>query len=234
VELSHPQQDKELFVMGAFDFGHYKYGHDGRNNPRLGAAIIAIKNELRYVGFAREAMVGDLPYFGNAVENSVKDFQTAKRLSVTGRVDPTTARELFRRRVIVTEDKYNLPDGSLGKKFWLESLYDPVAVGTSDPDDSGIAQINIRIHNIPVTKAFDPAFAIDWAGLYLKENYERIAQEANVMKAARASYNTGVFHARRWMQAGFPPSGGEWDDNTGIDWFARATNYITLIDKQTW
>lgn len=219
--------------MGAFDYGKYKLGMDGRNDARLGAAIIAIKNELRFNNAARPAMVGDLAFFGEAVANSVKDFQASKGLTVDGEVGSKTAKELFRKRVEAEERQYDLPVGTLGKKLSLESAFDPVAVGTVDPDDHGIAQINLRIHSgVSVTQAFDPIFAIDWAAKYIDANRTRIEQEVGTTKAARASYNVGVEYAKQWMLAGFPPSGGP--QLGGQDSFERATRYIELQDKQIW
>lgn len=225
--------------MGAWDFGSYKYdektrvGTDGRNDERLAAGIVAIKNELRYTGYARDAMVGDLPYYGSAVSNSVKDFQRAKGMVVDGNVGPRTAKELFRQRVNAVEDEYDLPRGVLGKKIYLESAMDPVALGTVDPDDTGIAQINLRIHQgVSVAQAYDPAFAIDWAAQYVRGQYEDIESALNIMKAARAAYNIGQTYARQWLLAGFPASGGP--DLGGQDSFTRATKYIELIDRQTW
>jgi peptidoglycan hydrolase-like protein with peptidoglycan-binding domain len=225
--------------MGAWDYGNYKYdektkvGTDGRNDERLAAGIVAIKNELRFTGFDREAMVGDLPFYGSAVANSVKDFQEAKGLTVDGQVGARTAKELFRERIESVEDDYDLPRGTLGKKISLESAFDPVARGIADPDDTGIAQINLRIHaTVTVEQAYDPAFAIGWAARYVRDNYESIEDQLNIMKAARAAYNIGRTYARMWLLAGFPESGGPLLG--GQDSFTRASKYIELIDKQTW
>lgn len=225
--------------MGAWDFGQYKYdektrvGTDGRNDERLGAGILAIKNELRYTGFDREAMVGDLPYYGSSVANSVKDFQKAKGLVVDGQVGAKTAKELFRKRINAIEDDHDLPRGTLGKKISLESAFDPVALGGVDPDDTGIAQINLRIHSsVSKAQAYDPAFALGWAARYVRSQYEGIEDQLDIMKAARASYNIGQTYARQWLLAGFPDSGGP--DLGGQDAFTRATKYIELIDRQQW
>ena len=114
--------------MGAFDYGRYQKGMDGRNDPRLAAAIIGIKKELIYNGFARNVNP-ELAYFGDAVSNRLKEFQGLKGLVVDGQAGQLTLTELFRKRVIFTEDKYELSTGALGKKLKLESGYDPVAIG---------------------------------------------------------------------------------------------------------
>lgn len=232
--------------MGAWDYGYYKYdevtkkGTDGRENERLAAGIVAVKNELRYTGYAREAMVGDLPFYGSAVANSVKDLQAAKGLPVTGVLNPATSKELFRKRVEQEERNYGLTRGVLGKKIWLESLYDPICVGTRDPRDRGMCQINLKeilldgdpgIHNVTLAQAYDPAFAIDWAAKYVNDQGDAIAARIELEKAARAAYNVGNYYASEWLKASFPPNGLVVNN---VDWFARAYDYIANIDKQTW
>lgn len=182
--------------MGAFDYGAYTKGMDGRDDPRLGAAIFAIKRELIYNGYSKNIVL-DLPYFGDAVYQRLKEFQAAHNISTSiGKAGQTTLTELFRKRVNATETKYDLPSGALGKKLRLESGYDPVAIGWADPKDTGIAQINIGIHtSVSQMEAFDPEFAIDWAGKYIRNNFEVISNKANVMKAARAAYNIGNTYA---------------------------------------
>jgi hypothetical protein len=215
--------------MGAFDYGRYRRNHDGREDARLGAAIIAIKRELVYVGFARPKMDVDLPFFGEAVENSVKDFQKARNITVDGEVGQTTGRALFRDRIVDVESLLELPAGTLGKKIALESAFDPAAVGFVDPDDKGLCQINTRIHTVSEAQAFDPEFSVVWAGEYVLAQKREIERRANTMKAARAAYNVGNFYAAEWMLAGFPPDGRL---VSGIDWYERATKYLALVDAK--
>jgi hypothetical protein len=220
--------------MGAFDYGSYTGTPPTRagDDARLAAACVALKKELDFNGFGSNLVV-DTPVLGEAFTNRVKEFQAAKDITVSGKVGAATAKELFRKRVEAKEDEFGFPRGTIGKKLVLESACDPVAIGGTDPDDSGIAQINVRIHTgVSLAEAFDPEFAIDWVANYLKGNHARIIREVNVMKAARASYNIGVEYAKQWMQAGFPASGGPMLGS--VDSFARATEYIRLIDKQVW
>lgn len=217
--------------MGAFDYGFYKQGMDGRNDTRLGDALVAIKAELIYNGFGSNIILN--PVFGEAAANRLKDFQTSRGINADGVAGPNTLKELFRKRVESTEDAFGFDRGMLGKQIWLESEFDPVAKGVVDPDDTGIAQINLRIHsNVTEAQAYDPVFSIRWAALYIQDANTQIIQEANVMKAARAAYNIGTEYAKEWMLAGFPASGGP--SLGGEDSFTRATNYIALIDKQSW
>ena len=219
--------------MGAFEYGAYRRGQDGKNDPRLLAAITAIKKELIYNGYG-EGIDLTVTHFGATVEKRLKEFQASRLITpVDGKAGMKTLMELFRKRVQTTETKYELSSGSIGKLLKLESGYDPVALGYVDPDDTGIAQINLRIHSsISVAQAYDPAFAIDWTGRYLSGQYDAIASRANVMKAARAAYNVGNGNAYNWMMDGFPPSGGPLLN--GEDVYTRATRYIELIDKQVW
>jgi peptidoglycan hydrolase-like protein with peptidoglycan-binding domain len=215
--------------MGAFDYGRYRRGLDGREDARLGAAILAIKRELAFNGFARPKMDATLPFFGEAVENSVKDFQKSRGLTADGEVGQTTGRELFRPRIEQAEDIRSLPHGTIGKKVALESAFDPVAVGFSDAADKGIAQINTRIHGVTEAEAFSPVFAIAWAGDYVLSQKREVERRANTLRAGRAAYNVGNFYATEWMLAGFPENGRV---ENGIDWFARAHKYLLLVDAK--
>ena len=218
--------------MGAWDFGIIKAPITiAEAGDRNGRALIAFKRELAYNGF--DELNIEKQNFGSQAAAMTKEFQQSRGLQVTGTIGVTTARELYRKRITETEKKYDLPAGALGKKIALESAFDPVAIGVRDPDDTGIAQINRRIHtSVSLEEAYDPEFAFNWAANYIRENHDRIAREANVMKAARASYNIGAEYAKRWMLAGFPAEGGP--ELGGQDVFTRATQYIALIDKQTW
>lgn len=217
--------------MGAYDYGFYKQGMDGRKDPRLGAGLVAVKKELVWNGFAG-GMTMD-PIFGDAAANSLGGFQASKGLKVDKAAGPVTLKELFRRRVEQTEDQFNFSRGTLGKQVWLESAFDPVAKGVADPDDTGICQINLRIHSVVAEAlAFDPVFSFHWAAQYITDSANRIEIEIGVLKAARAAYNVGTEYAKEWMLRGFPSSGGP---KLGTDdSFTRATNYIALIDKQNW
>jgi hypothetical protein len=219
--------------MGAFDYGPYKAVTRAWDDPRLGAACVAIKKELVYNGFG-DGLIVENPVLGQAFTNRLNEFKVSVGLTPDGLCGSRVCQELFRARIQAAENKYDLPSGALGKKIKLESAFDPVAIGTADEDDTGICQINIRIHtSVSKEEAFDPEFAIDWAARFVRSNFDTIARKADVMKAARASYNIGPEYATRWMKAGFPTAGGVFD-SSGIDWYTRATNYIALIDKQTW
>jgi hypothetical protein len=148
--------------MGAFDYGSYTKGMNGGKDARLAAGIQAIKKELIYNGYGDGIDLNNT-VFGAAVDKRLREFQTDHGItSGLGKAGQTTLTELFRKRVVATEKKYELTPGALGKKLKLESGYDPIAVGYVDPKDTGIAQINLGAHpDVTVEEAFDPAFAID-------------------------------------------------------------------------
>lgn len=219
--------------MGAWEYGTIKAPTRGRDDPRLGALLIAFKTELVYNGYDDFNME---PIYGGQVAAEVSRFQRAEGITETGAINPKTSRYLFRKRVDEIEAKHSLPSGTLGKKVNLESLYDPVAIGGQDPADRGITQINLKefggFHDVTLEQAYEPAFALEWSGKYIRDLYNQILDETSVMKAARAGYNIGWTFARMWMYAGFPASGGP--DLGGQDAFTRATEYLQLVDKQPW
>jgi hypothetical protein len=218
--------------LASWEYGSYKTT-SGPIDSRLGAAFIAIKKELIVSGYGK-SIVADSPVFGDAATKRTKEFQEDNALKVDGQVGPTTSKVLFKPRIDAVEKSFLFTKGTLGKLIGLESAYDPVAIGYADPDDHGFVQINLRIHtDVTVAQAFDPAFSITWAAKYINGSLARILTEINLEKAARASYNIGVEYAKRWMEAGYPQSGGFFDGSS-IDWYQRATNYINLIDRQVW
>lgn len=218
--------------MGAWEYNGYHAVTRAYDDPRLGAALIAVKKELAYNGYGTNLVV-DTPVFGDAAKNRTMDFQRDHGLTADGVIGPGTAKELFRRRINAIEDQYDLPQGTIGKQVLLESNFDPVAIGYADPDDTGIAQINLRIHSdVTIDQAYDPEFALNWIARYITNSQVAITKSANVMKAARAAYNIGNVYASQWLLSDFAPSGGPLIGNE--DSFARATNYINLIDGQDW
>jgi hypothetical protein len=219
--------------MGAWDFGELKAPIRAHDNPRLGACLVALKEELAFNGFGHNVVV-ETPVWGEAAENRLKEFQRSRGLVDNGAIGKTTngirtARELFRMRIQREEVKWNLPRGSLMKKISLESLFDPVCVGVQDNDDRGMCQINVRIHNVTIEQAYNPGFAVPWSARYMNELFFGVANRSNLWKAARVAYNTGEHYAHRWMMDGFPASGLVVNN---IDWYARATNYWNAVEKQ--
>lgn len=228
--------------MGAYDFGLYRKGLDGRpaawtqdpeKGERLAAAILAIKLELVYNGTPR-ALKADVPVIGDAAYNAIVDFQKAHGLPGDGQAGTDTLRELFRKRIETVEALHKFPPGILGKKLGRESAFDPVAIGQDDPRDRGMSQINLKVlggyHDVTVEQAYDPPFAVEWAAAYIDSQKREVERRADTLRAARAAYNVGAHYATLWMKAGFP----EGDPNAARDsqpwWFARAHNYLRHID----
>lgn len=215
---------------GAYDYGVYRRGMDGRTDPRLGAAIVAIKDELVYNGTGRDVK-RDVLVIGDATHKAMRDFQAAQGLTADGTFGKPDLRELFRKRIENVEDRHGLPRGVLGRKSSWESGFDPVALGP-DKKDRGIAQINRDAHpDVSDEEAFTPSFALPWAGRYLASLKAGIEEEAGTMKAARAAYNTGRTVALQWMRDGFPSAGGPVNER-GEDLYTVATMYVNRIDQE--
>lgn len=227
--------------MAAWEYGPYRYGMDGTPDPRLAAAILAVKQELIYVEVASDVLKPDLPKFGDATRNSVKRFQESQGLPVDGMVGAATSRELFRKRIENIEDRHGLERGLLGKKSSLESSFDPVAIGSKDPRDRGFNQINLYeivfegehgIHHVSLEDAYDPAFSLSWAARYLVGLRDQIITEIEVDKAMVAAYNSGGEFAKRWLLDDFPTSGGPKMPGTDEDSYVRMTRYWSLVQGQ--
>lgn len=83
-----------------------------------------------------------------------------------------------------------------------EGALDPGAVGGVDPDDLGLAQINMPSHpEISVSDAFCPSFAVNFVTNYYRNSLDEFNKDIG---AAIASYNLGIGGTRLWIAAGSP------------------------------
>lgn len=150
-----------------------------------------------------------------------------------GVIGPTTASYLFFKRIELEQTKINLYTATtssevrLFKLLKLESGFDPAAVGSVDQMDRGLAQINFKWHpDVVNAEAFDPEFSIPWAANYIVSAFREISN----LEGAYVSYNVGKFYAKKWVNAGKPPSGIY--SVTGKDVAYTCTRYINLLKKQ--
>lgn len=193
------------------------WGHD----DSYGYACMSIKKELVYNGFT-EGVDPSKQVIGLQASNAIKEFQKLKGLTADGVVGPNTARVLFKKRALAVENKYDIPNNWVCKLKTLESANDPGAVGSVDPDDHGLVQINLRFHpDFSLQEAIDAELSLNYAGQTLHDRYISIGD----WEGAVVSWNTGAYWATRWVRDGKPA--------TGNDYYVRATNYITNVKKQT-
>lgn len=213
--------------VGAWSW-FYRQGFAADGDVRKADGIYAIKQELVYNGYGHDVVL-TLPFFGRFAVAETKRFQKDHGLTADGVVGPNTARALFRKRIANTETMLSIPSSLLGKLLHLESNDDPVAEGVVDENDEGIAQVNLPSHpDVSEPDAHNPAFAIPWAGRYLKGLYT--ATGAKDWDVALAAYNVGTALAKKWLAAGKPATGGP--DVGGQDGYARATKYVALVKAQ--
>jgi len=179
-------------------------------------AVIGIKRELQYHGFQKH--LGFAPYFGLAAENNTKAFQKHVGLQVDGVVGRITAKALFKGRVGEVELAQQIPNHLLCKLIALESGYDPGAIGSLDPLDHGLLQINLHFHpDVSEEQSATPSFSIPWGGKQLAAAFGSF----NDWDAAVASWNVGYVAARNWLNAGKPDDG------------STASKYVKLVKAQT-
>lgn len=83
-----------------------------------------------------------------------------------------------------------------------ESLWDAGAVGFTDDDDLGLAQINGRSHpDLSKRERTLPSVAFN----FIADYHENALHELNgVVSDAVAAYNLGIGGARKWIKAGRP------------------------------
>lgn len=91
-----------------------------------------------------------------------------------------------------------------------ESLWDAGAVGYTDPDDLGLAQINKKAHpDYTNVQRLTPSFAMQFIVDYYTNALNALA--GNIDDAV-ASYNLGIGGARSWIAAGRPDT---WSPSAG-------------------
>lgn len=210
--------------LGAWSFGYYHQGMPVPNN-RVQAGLVAFKQGLIDNGF--EAGI-DLSsgHFGHSMTKQTRAFQKAQKIQVDGVIGPETARHLFRVYSFSEEQggTIEIDDHLLQRQGGLESGHDPVAQGFSDAQDEGWAQLHMPYFpKVTLEQAWTPSFAIAKLGDHLKTFYVNLAAD---WYGAVASWNVGTGTALAWVHAGKPASG---DVVAGVDWYARATNYVKLV-----
>jgi hypothetical protein len=192
-------------------------------------AMLGIKQELVYCGVRQGGLQMDSPEFGVGTTRCVKDFQRMNArdgLDVDGVVGPKTAHVLFRKRALEVEKKYLIQPTLLCKMRTLESSDDPACL-SEDTNDRGLMQINKPAHPAVLDEmAYDPEYAIDWAGRYVITAYQMFLKEhpdysrPALWDMACASYNVGTNGARKWDAAGRPPS-------------SVASTYVRVVRSRT-
>lgn len=210
--------------LGAWSYGFYEYGMEVPDE-RVAKGIFAFKQELIYRGFDK-GIILDLPEYGKAIRDRVKEFQAATGLAADGRIGPRTARALLWTRCVRSMNAAGVPDRLTARLITLESNDDPVAQGYVDSDDEGLSQIHLPFHlDVSKEEAWDPSFAV---GFVTGQLVGAAANCGGDYDGGVASYNCGWFIAKQWVEAGKPASLVIND----FDWGARATNYVRLVRKQ--
>ena len=217
-------------MSGLGGWWHYwRKGDDGRADPtgRFACGILAWKGELIYNGYGRN-IAATLPFFGDAIDTRLKEFQQSAGLVADGVLGPMTGRALAKKRKQDVGTAKRVPDDRLCKLISLESANDPVAQGTADPEDEGFAQIHMPFHaDVTLQQAWSPAFACGWAADYLNTEFRHLHD----WDAAVVSYNQGEGGASAWLRAGKPKFGSPYTDPNGIerDHFSDCYKYLTLV-----
>lgn len=201
-------------------------------SPR-GYGCIALKRELLAIGFGADGFGTESPVIGSVATKVIKQAQESFNLTADGVVGPMTAEAIFRTMIQAHERMSKIPDRWVAKIVKLESAEDPGATGWADPDDHGLAQINVVLRGITVEQAHNPSFAIP----YLCRGLVNSESVLHDWDAAVVSWNTGLFWAGKWLAAGKPNLAQVLASTTLSDtqkfWFGRAAHYIELVQAQT-
>lgn len=116
----------------------------------------------------------------------------------------------YLKAIMEAEKKYGIPSGLLKALIAQESNFNPRAI--SNKGALGIAQIMPSMH--PGVDPFDPIASIDYAGKFLKENYDTLGD----WDLALAGYNAGPGAVQKYK--GIPP-------------YKETQDYVSSINKRT-
>jgi len=149
--------------------------------------------------------IKDIPLSGiydDATFKSAVYFQGKNNLAPDGVIGKKTMQALL---LPLVKERANKVDVGYIPIFGIlvnEGALDPGAVGGVDPDDLGLAQINLPSHpEISVSEAFCPSFATNFVTNYYKNSLDEFNGDIG---AAIASYNLGISGTRQWIAAGSP------------------------------
>ena len=214
--------------MGAYDFYFRKDFEPDSETERYHLGVLAVQKLLQYNGRYREGELDGV--FGGRMHKAVVRFQGDAGLGADGVVGPNTCRALFVSLIAAVERQFDIPFGYLCGLVKLESLFDPVATGWADPDDRGVAQINRRFHpDVSDEEAFDPDFAINWAGKHLKDAYASYKDDC-----PKRAWRAAILQHNRPKSSSEYCSGG-WGaieataDRTADEEQARCKQYVALV-----
>jgi hypothetical protein len=211
--------------LGAWAFGWYEYGKVYTDSPRHEAGLKAFKQAIVDNGFGTGVVV-DSPTWGKNFTKRVKQFQTAKGLTVDGIIGPNTAHHLFEVYCLAQEKALHIPNNLTSKQGHLESGDDPVAQGYEDSEDEGWAQLHMPFFpGITIEQAWTPSFAIAKLASAQANFYHSVPD----WDGAIAQWNVGTETAKEWVAMGKPASGLVID---GVDYAARATHYVAEVKAQ--
>lgn len=217
---------------------YYRQGQEFDEDDRRGYAIVGYKRELAYNGYGAGLIY--TPSFGLTMHNRTIEFQAAEGLETDGVIGPRTARALFKRRCARLHSQYEIPDQLLMKKTQGESNWDIAAYnhnkradGTVISTDHGLNQMNdvsnrLGQEGYPLVKdAYMPAFSLNWAANKMKNDYQ---YSGNDWDGALATYNVGLYYAKKWVAAGKPPSGLY--TSSQKDYAIMCTRYVGYVRSQ--
>lgn len=167
-------------------------------------AVKAVQNALRIEGHLKAVADG---IWGPVTDTAVRAYQSRMRLTVDGVFGRQTAKALFTPLVhLAAADTDGAHATDLVRivlgTIQLESVWDPAAVGSQDPHDLGLGQINGPAHpTMSANDALNPRLSIPWIVRYVDNNLR--AFDYNLGDAV-AAYNLGAGGCRTWIKAGRP------------------------------
>lgn len=161
--------------------------------------IQALCNSLLAAHPSRHARLDGL--FDANTSHTVKAAQSMLGVKPDGIAGKVTMARLI--RPVVERKCYGsaVPWSLIMSLMGNESAFDPGAIGSLDPNDWGLGQINSLANpHVSFSDAMCPSFAIQ----YMVNRFKIAVSQLGTQNDAIASYNLGLTGAKMWVAAGRP------------------------------
>lgn len=147
----------------------------------VNAGVKAIQDAAASLGVAKNITLDG--WLGPQTDRAIRALQTLFGLEVDGQFGPLSAKAVFGRILKSAEATAGIPGHYLCGIAMQESLLDPGAVGYSTPQDKGLVQINLAVHDVTPGQAFDPYYAATWGAARFMEAWKHFAGKGATLQA---------------------------------------------------
>ncbi len=176
------------------------------NYQAVNLGVKAIQDRINAYGYVPSLVADGI--FGAKTKAGVIWVQKKLGIGADGIVGPATCRALFHDLVNFFSAINSVPPSHIYGMTYLESVFDPGAVGYTTPSDRGLCQINLVAHSyVTVEQAFDPHFALNYTADRLEgARIQFSGKGPELQKDCSIAQHNSPLWAKQWYAAGVAPN----------------------------